>query len=104
MAETVFAEQTCRRLFAAPPVLCERLGRTILYGLVPVASADESDIAPPAPDYANLPPDEAAAMRQHFSEYFKQRPLWAMPNAGARAHAGVAAAGQQPADDTEPDD
>jgi hypothetical protein len=79
--ETVFAEQTIG-LFVAPPAVCARLGKTLLYGLVPVASAEESDVAPPAPDYANLPAAEAAAMRDHFSGYFKQRPLMAMPSAG----------------------
>jgi len=98
--ETVFAEQTVG-LFAAPPALCERLGKTVLYGLVPVASADESDVAPPAPDYANLPPDEAAAMRQHFSAYLKQRPLRAMPNAGLALTPEWRPLDSNPADDTD---
>jgi hypothetical protein len=79
--ESVFAEETIG-LFVAPPDLCAKLGRTVLYGLVPVASAEETDVAPPAPDYTNLPADEAAAMREHLSGYLKQRPRLAMPRAG----------------------
>ncbi len=98
--ETVFAEQTVG-LFVAPPALCARLGKTVLYGLVPVASAEESDVAAPAPDYANLPPDEAAAMRQHFSAYFKQRPRLTMPHAGLPLTPASRPLDSSPADDTE---
>jgi hypothetical protein len=98
--DTNFAEQTVG-LFVAPPALCERLGKTVLYGLIPVASAEESDVVAPAPDYANLPADEAAAMREHFSSYFKQRPLMAMPNAGLVLTPEWRPLDLNPADDTE---
>jgi hypothetical protein len=98
--ETVFAEQTIG-LFVAPPALCARLGKTVLYGLVPVASAEESDVAAPAPDYANLPADEATAMRDHFSSYFKQRPLMTMPRAGEVLSPEWRPLDTNPADDTE---
>lgn len=79
--ETAFAEETIG-LFAAPPDLCAKLGKTVLYGLVPVASAEESDVAPPAPDYANLDATEGAAFREHLSSYLKPRPQLDMPRAG----------------------
>ena len=98
--EAIFAEQTVG-LFVAPPALCERLGKTVLYGLVPVASAEQSDVVPPAPDYANLPADEATEMRDHFSAYFKQRPLRTMPNAGLVLDPKWQPLDSNPGDDTE---
>jgi hypothetical protein len=71
-------------LFAAPPELCDKLGRTILYGLIPVTSADRADAPEPAPDYASLPADEAKAIRDHLSEYLKARPGLSMPYPGVR--------------------
>lgn len=35
-------------LFVAPPDVCEEAGRTVLYGMVPVTSAERSDVAQPA--------------------------------------------------------
>jgi hypothetical protein len=67
-------------LFAASPEVCQAVGATVLYGLVPVASPEVSDGAPPPVDYAGDP--DAAAMRGHFSSYLKQRASQAMPKAG----------------------
>ncbi len=67
-------------LFAAPPEVCEALGRTVLYGLVPVSSPEQTDAPPPAPDYAALP--EAEQMRQHLSSYLKARAGQPLPHAG----------------------
>ena len=97
---TPFAEQAIG-LFVAPPALCDRLGKTVLYGLVPVASAEESDGASPAADYANLPAEEAAAMRDHFSSYLKQRPMLSMPKAGQALDPAWRPLDSNPADDTE---
>ena len=69
-------------LFAAPSDLCDKLGRTVLFGLVPVTSPDRVEAAEPAPDYAALPPDEAQGLRDHLSEYLKARPRLSMPRAG----------------------
>jgi hypothetical protein len=69
-------------LFAAPPDLCERIGRTVLFGVIPVASSDRSDTPTAAPDYNALPAAEAQAMRDHLSEYLKGRPQLPMPRAG----------------------
>lgn len=79
--ESAFTEEIAG-LFVAPPDVCAKLGRTVLYGLVPVASAEESDVTPPAPDYAGMSQAEADEMRRHLSEYLKQRPALSMPRAG----------------------
>jgi hypothetical protein len=97
--ETTLAEQVVS-LFAAPPALCTQLGKTILYGVLPVASGEESDLAPAAPDYNNLNAAEDAAMRQHFSGYFKQRPALAMPHAGQVLDPGWRSLDSSATDDT----
>jgi len=66
-------------LFVAPPDLCDKLGRTILYGLIPVTSGERQDEPEPPPDYTSLPPDEAQLLRDHLSEYLKQRAALSMP-------------------------
>lgn len=75
-------------LFAAPPDLCERFGRTVLFGIIPVTSADRTEDPVPAPDYNALPPAEAQAMRDHLSEYLKSRPQMSLPRAGQTLHPG----------------
>ncbi len=70
------------KLFFAPPEICAKAGRTLLYGVVPVASADRADTPEPAPDYGALPPAEAADLRAHFSAFLKQRPRVDLPRAG----------------------
>jgi len=69
-------------LFAAPPDLCDQIGRTLLYGLIPVTSGDRTETPEPAPDYNALPSAEAQAMRDHLSAYLKARPRIDMPRAG----------------------
>jgi hypothetical protein len=100
--EAPFAEQTVG-LFAAPPDLCAKLGKTILYGIVPVASAEESDVAAPAPDYANLPADEAALLREHLSSYLKERPRLAMPRAEQELRPDWRPLDSQPTDESSTD-
>jgi hypothetical protein len=64
-------------LFAAPPELCKAAKRTLLYGLLPVTSAERSEVPQAAPDYASeVPaPGEAlslkAKLRQHLSPYLQ---------------------------------
>lgn len=69
-------------LFAAPEDLCKARGRTILYGLIPVASGERSEAEVPAPNYGALPANEAAAMRDHLSGYFKMRPATSLARNG----------------------
>ena len=69
-------------LFVAPPEVCEALGKTVLYGVTPVASPEETDTPPAPPNYATLP--EAQEMRAHLSSYLKQRAGQALPRANDR--------------------
>jgi hypothetical protein len=69
-------------LHVAPPDVCTARGKTILFGLIPVASSAAPDDPPPPLDYANLPALERAEMVGHFSPYLKARPLRSMPRAG----------------------
>jgi hypothetical protein len=68
-------------LFVAPPAVCAARGRTIIYGIVPVASSERAATTD-VPDFNNLPADEAGAMADHLSGYLKARPLLAMPRPG----------------------
>jgi hypothetical protein len=43
--------ETTTPLFVAPPEVCAALGKTILYGLIPVTSAEFSVTPPPPPSY-----------------------------------------------------
>jgi hypothetical protein len=77
LAEQVFP------LFPAPPDLCAALGKTILYGVIPVASAELSESPSPVPDYATLPAAEKTELDNHLSVYFKARQsASALPLAG----------------------
>ena len=70
-------------LFVAPPDICKARGRTIVYGVVPVASS-ESTNATDTPDFTALPDaTEQALVIQHLSEYLKARPDMSMPSAGS---------------------
>jgi hypothetical protein len=68
-------------LFVAPPEICAKAGRTLLYGVIPVASAERADTPEPSPDYAALPEDEAEEMRRHLSAFLKSRPRVDLPRA-----------------------
>lgn len=46
-------------LFIAPPDVCQAAGRTILYGLIPLASSEVSEIPPQAPT-----PEDSASLEQ----------------------------------------
>ncbi|HEX8238984.1 MAG TPA: hypothetical protein VF574_04505 [Allosphingosinicella sp.] len=69
-------------LHLPPPEVCAALKRTVLFAVIPVASDDRSDEPPPALDYSALPAPQRADMELHLSEYLKQRPKLALPNAG----------------------
>lgn len=69
-------------LFVAPPDICKARGRTIVYGVVPVASSESSNTTE-APDFTALPDaGEQALVIQHLSAYLKARPDVSMPRAG----------------------
>ncbi len=69
-------------LFVAPQDVCAARGRTIVYGIVPVASSDKAGTET-APDFNDLLPDDEAAVIGHLSEYLKSRSALSMPNPGA---------------------
>ncbi len=71
-------------LFSAPPDVCEALGKTILFGVIPVVSSERSDNPGPVVDYANLPQSDSQGIEDHLSEYLKARPPLSMPRAGQR--------------------
>jgi hypothetical protein len=64
-------------LFTAPPDLCQQLGKTILYAVVPVTSAESAIGDKRTPDYAA----DAADYDEHFSIYFTAREARSMPRA-----------------------
>jgi len=69
-------------LFVAPPAVCDALGKTVLFGLVPLASSELSEAGPPAPDFAAEAETDGGALRRHLSAYLKARPKGALPQAG----------------------
>lgn len=68
-------------LFIAPDDICRKAGKTIVYGLIPVASGEQVDVPGPS-DYQQLSEAELAMLRAHLSSYFKARPALALPGAG----------------------
>lgn len=52
-------EETVSPLFVAPPEVCRAAGRTVLYGMIPVASTEVSEATQAAPDY---PEDDVKAL------------------------------------------
>lgn len=68
-------------LFVAPDDICRKAGKTIIYGLIPVASGEQVDV-PGSTDYQRLSDEELTNLRAHLSSYFKARPELAMPEAG----------------------
>ncbi|SAK96312.1 hypothetical protein AWB81_05375 [Caballeronia arationis] len=68
-------------LYVAPPDICRARGRTIVFGVVPVASSERVATAS-APDFDALSGDDLTQVLLHFSEYLKARPDMSMPRAG----------------------
>jgi hypothetical protein len=68
-------------LHIAPREVCAARGRTILYSVLPLASAETTEAAE-ALQFSSLPADEAALVEGHLSVYLKQRPARPMPRAG----------------------
>ncbi|MFM2409876.1 MAG: hypothetical protein RL481_704 [Pseudomonadota bacterium] len=69
-------------LHVAPPSVCEARGKTILFGLIPVASNESEDELPPTLNYATLSGTDRTEMVDHLSSYLKQRSPLSMPKAG----------------------
>lgn len=69
-------------LFLAPEDLCRSLRRTVLFGLVPVASSELSEATRPAPDYVAEAQSDGGVLIGHLSGYLKARPATVLPRAG----------------------
>ena len=76
-------------LFVAPPEVCTALGKTILYGLVPVTSSELSE----AP--AVFPPFEAVELRSHLPALLRQVPSPAVPRLGGELRYSDAVAAER---------
>lgn len=68
-------------LYVAPPDICAARGKTILFGVVPVASNARVDGPADPIDYAGLTGGSRNDMIDHLSEYLKERPPMALPRA-----------------------
>ncbi|MFN8333459.1 MAG: hypothetical protein U0175_25640 [Caldilineaceae bacterium] len=66
-------EEDVTPLFVAPPAVCEALGKTLLYGVIPVTSSDVSEIA--GENGASSPIDDPATYKAlvngHLFQFFK---------------------------------
>ncbi len=83
------ADRTSEQIFplhVAPPRICEARGKTILFGLIPIASNETEDELPPAINYAALKGEDRTEMVQHLSSYLKKRSALPMPRAGQKLH------------------
>lgn len=69
-------------LFVLPPDVCEARGRTILFGVIPVVSADTTEGPGPSIDFGALDEEDKAEIVAHFSSYLRERAPTAMPRAG----------------------
>lgn len=69
-------------LFVAPPDVCKARGRTILYGLVPLASSEHSETPKGGLDYNGLAGQDRTDIVGHLSGYLKPRASTSMPFAG----------------------
>jgi hypothetical protein len=63
-------------LFVAPPQVCAAAGRTLLYGLVPVTSIEQSEVD------AALPAMSAETVARHLPIYLRAGGPYAVPAAG----------------------
>lgn len=59
-------------LHRAPPDICAKLGKTVLFATLPLASSERSPAAGDAVDYANLAPSDAALLDSHLSRFLRQ--------------------------------
>lgn len=74
--------ETVHRLYPAPPDVCSAIGRTVLFAVIPVASAETSDSPAAGINYAALPDSDRREMVRHLSEYLKDRPPTDLPRGG----------------------
>lgn len=75
------AAETVHALYPAPPEVCEAVGKTLLFAVIPVSSNEVSDLPPPPIDFQTLPAGDRAAIVGHFSSYLSGRPEIPLPRA-----------------------
>lgn len=80
--EQVAPSETVHALYPAPPDVCAAIGRTVLFGAIPVSSAELADTAADPIDYTALQGEDRAAMVEHLSQYLKPRAQMDLPRAG----------------------
>lgn len=68
-------------LFAAPPEVIAALGKTVLFGLVPLASSELSDNGPAPADYVADAQQDGGALYNHLSLFLKARSAAPLANA-----------------------
>jgi hypothetical protein len=77
------ASEQVTTMFVLPPEVCEARGRTILFGVIPVVSAERVDGPGPSIDFTNLDAEDKGEIVAHLTPYLKQRAPTPMPRAGA---------------------
>ena len=68
-------------LHIVPPDICAKLGRTILFGVIPVGDSARSSAPPPPVDYAGQTGQARTDLVGHLSEYLKARAPTSLPRA-----------------------
>ncbi|HEY6815337.1 MAG TPA: hypothetical protein VI168_07350 [Croceibacterium sp.] len=76
------AAESVTQLFVLPPEVCEARGRTILFGVIPVVSAETTEGPAPSIDFGALDAEDKAEIVAHFSSYLCERALTPMPRPG----------------------
>jgi len=90
-------------LFVLPPEVCEARGRTILFGVIPVVSAETAEGPGPSIDFTTLDAEDRKDIVDHFSSYLKERAPTAMPRKGEALDAGWNALTDPRGSDGKPD-
>jgi hypothetical protein len=72
-------------LFVAPPEVCRAAGKTLLYGVIPVTSAEQTETPPPPPPY------DLNDLRDHLPPYLRAGVSYPIPSAGATLTQAAAA-------------
>lgn len=97
------AAEDVTSLFILPPDVCAALGKTVLFGVVPVTSSEVPDGPGPSIDFTALDAEDRQDIVDHFSSYLKQRALTAMPRPGQMLTAAWNVLSDPRADDGSPD-
>lgn len=77
------AAETVHALYPAPPEVCEAIGKTVLFAVIPVSSNEVSDVPPPSINFQTMAADDRDKIVKHFSSYLQDRPEIPLPRNGA---------------------